>query len=84
LIISGDAGVILNKERAICISPYALSRGTVVFGTTGSGKTNTLELFIEYSINQKQNVIFVNGKGDQGLVKDLQIICKNNDYDLKV
>lgn len=76
-------GVIINKARGIYVPNDILNRGTCVFGVTGGGKTNTLELFIKYGVFNRQNIIFVNGKGDRGLCEDLKVVAENNDYDFK-
>jgi type IV secretory pathway VirB4 component len=76
--------VVLNKQRGIYIPSDALNYGTTVFGTTGGGKTNTLKLYIEFAINNRENILFINGKEDFDLYEDLKILCENNGYDLKV
>ncbi len=78
-----NLGVIINRSRGIFVPETILNRGTCVFGVTGGGKTNTLELFIEYGIFKRQNIIFVNGKGDYGLYEDLKVACENNNYNFK-
>jgi hypothetical protein len=76
-------GVILNKERNIYVPSEILNRGTIVFGVTGGGKTNTLELFVKYGILNSENIIIINGKGDIDLFNDLKVLSQNNNYVFK-
>ncbi|OAV70157.1 VirD4 component of type IV secretory pathway [Bacteroidales bacterium Barb6] len=80
-IDSGEAGVILSRKEHVIISPDSLTRGVGVFGTNGTGKTNTLELFAEEAVAAGKNLVFVNGKGDQEAEDDLYTLAKNNGYD---
>lgn len=61
--------------------PYAIENGelnkhALFVGTTGSGKTTLIYTIIEDALRRKKPIIFVDGKGDIGTIKDIQALCE--------
>jgi len=51
---------------------------TLIVGTTGSGKTTTLNHFIHSAVIRKMPLFFVDGKGDIDLAERVQGFCEDN------
>ncbi len=66
-----------KQNREITLSEKNANRHTLVVGTTGSGKTNTLCLLTETAIDKGWPIIFVDGKGDEQLGKNLTSFAKD-------
>lgn len=69
-----NAGFILGEDSSgtkVLLSEKAANTHTLVVGTTGAGKTNTLSLLVEGALEKKWPIIFVDGKGDESLGKKM-------------
>lgn len=72
--VSVNNGFVLGKDshgREVLLSEKAANTHTLVVGTTGAGKTNTLSLLVEGAIEKNWPIIFVDGKGDESLGKQM-------------
>lgn len=74
---SVSTGSIHLGSEGITQQPVSLSRKdmnlhTLILGTTGSGKTNTICNIMEHAITQGDMLIYVDGKGDLELAKNVQ------------
>ncbi|WP_052663560.1 type IV secretion system DNA-binding domain-containing protein [[Mycoplasma] testudinis] len=69
-------GIKLNQK--VIIPDEALKQPVSVVGATGFGKTTTLLHFLKYAFEENIPAIFIDGKGDQNLIKDLCLIGKEN------
>jgi hypothetical protein len=70
-----DHGVALGvdkKGKPVIVKDEELNMHALVLGATGAGKTNTLMVILESAIRRGKPVIFVDGKGDPGLIADLE------------
>ncbi|WP_165875799.1 type IV secretory system conjugative DNA transfer family protein [Hazenella coriacea] len=56
-----------------------LNMHAFICGSTGTGKTNTLLVILESAIRRGKPVIVVDGKGDPGLIKDLEELSQRYD-----
>ena len=65
-----------RKTKRVLIERKATKTHMAIIGTTGSGKTETAKHFLLDQAEQEQPTIYVDGKGDQGLKKDLKAFCK--------
>jgi hypothetical protein len=77
-----DHGVALGvdkKGKPVLVTDEELNMHALVLGATGAGKTNTLMVILESAIRRGKPVIFVDGKGDPGLVADLEKLALKYD-----
>lgn len=65
-----------RKKKRVLIERKALKQHMAIIGTTGSGKTETAKHFLLDQFEQNQPTIYIDGKGDQGLKKDLKKFCE--------
>ena len=65
-----------HKSQKLLIERKATGTHLAIIGTTGSGKTETAKHFLLDQAKQDQPTIYVDGKGDDGLKKDLRAFCK--------
>lgn len=75
--IKRDDGLYLNKN--LFIQDSALRTHTLIYGGTGCGKTNTIIHFIKYALEKNHKVVFVDGKADINLYKDVKNYCNSVD-----
>jgi len=66
-----------RQGREIILTEKNANRHTLIVGTTGSGKTNTLCLLVEGAIDKGWPIIFVDGKGDEKLGRNLTDYAKD-------
>lgn len=66
-------------KRNIILSDKAANQHTLILGTTGSGKTVTVCNIVESAINRSIPVIYIDGKGDDRLGK--QVVAYANQHD---
>jgi conjugal transfer pilus assembly protein TraD len=74
-------GVNLDKEKDINIPLKALEGHTIMFGTTGSGKTRAFEIMIAEAIHRGDTVIVIDPKGDHELKERMRIECRRSRRD---
>lgn len=68
--VATKAGFLLGSDsrgRDVVLTDENANTHTLVVGTTGAGKTNTLSLLVEGALEKKWPIIFVDGKGDESL-----------------
>jgi conjugal transfer pilus assembly protein TraD len=65
-----------NKEEEIQIPLQSLEGHTVMFGTTGSGKTRAYEVMVTQAIHRGDTVIMLDPKGDKELRERMEMECK--------
>lgn len=70
--IHGIAGV---KDKDILIPYESLEGHTIVFGTTGAGKTRMMETMIFQSVMRGETVIIIDPKGDRELREIARSAC---------
>lgn len=76
--------IYLDDEHQCKIEQKVLSQHSLVVGTTGTGKTNTLLHIVKNGFENKNKVIFIDGKADEGLIVDLQKFCLANNKKLEI
>lgn len=64
-------------EHDITIGPGEEAGHTILYGTTGSGKTRTFDLILAQKIAAGETVFIIDPKGDQGLREAAQRACIN-------
>lgn len=67
-VIEKDLGVLFKN----------LNKHTLIAGTTGSGKTYLCKKMVSQLINQKQKVIYLDGKGDETLITEFKEKYREN------
>lgn len=65
-----------KRKDDLFIKTSALSGHTLIFGTTGSGKTKLFELLISQAIERNEVVIVIDPKGDLALKHKMARICE--------
>jgi conjugal transfer pilus assembly protein TraD len=65
-----------NKEAEIHIPLKSLEGHTLMFGTTGAGKTRAYEVMVTQAIHRGDMVIMVDPKGDKELWERMKNECK--------
>ncbi len=65
-----------NQEHEILIPLPSLEGHTIMFGTTGSGKTRAYELMVTQAIHRGDTVIMLDPKGDQDLKRRMEQECR--------
>lgn len=68
----------LDDEQDLYQSVKSLSGHTVIFGTTGSGKTRLLEILTLQAINRGETVIAIDPKGDKDWEERLKTELRRN------
>ena len=69
-----------DNGRAIFLSEDALSRGTMITGATGSGKTTTLMSIMTQGVEKNKPIFFFDFKGETDIVDKLEDLAKNASY----
>ncbi|MDO8826059.1 conjugative transfer system coupling protein TraD [Methylophaga sp.] len=69
-------GLNLGKENEINIPLKSLEGHTIMFGTTGAGKTRAYELMVTQAIQRGDTVIMIDPKGDRELRDRMELECK--------
>jgi len=69
-------GVNQGYESDVNIPLKSLEGHTIMFGTTGSGKTRAYELMVTQAIHRGDTVIMLDPKGDKELKDRLELECK--------
>ena len=54
-----------------------LSGGSMITGSTGSGKTSTMKTILKQRINEKRPVVFFDYKGEEEILDDIQKYAKD-------
>lgn len=81
--IGVDLGICQDRVKCI-VSDYELNQHTLVLGTTGSGKTNTLLNIVVSCASRGLPLIYIDGKGSLALYDNLRGICNAYNRKLKV
>ena len=68
-------GLNRGQEDGIFIPLKSLEGHTIMFGTTGSGKTRAFEVLITQSIHRGDTVIVIDPKGDKELRDRMEMEC---------
>ncbi|MDO8938097.1 MAG: conjugative transfer system coupling protein TraD [Methylicorpusculum sp.] len=68
-------GLNLGKEKAVLIPLKSLEGHTIMFGTTGSGKTRAYEIMVTQAIHRGDTVIMIDPKGDKELRDRMELEC---------
>ena len=63
---------IKNNGKGIFLSEDALSRGTMITGATGSGKTRSLINIITQAIKKRKPIFFFDFKGEVDILEELE------------
>lgn len=75
-----------NNKQSLYISSKDLTGHTIVFGTTGSGKTRAYELLISQAIMRNDVVIVIDPKGDVDLkansYKVAKLLSRHHGYEV--
>jgi len=69
-------GLNLGKEKEINIPLKSLEGHTIMFGTTGAGKTRAYEIMVSQAIHRGDTVIMIDPKGDKELRDRMERECK--------
>jgi conjugal transfer pilus assembly protein TraD len=69
-------GLNLGKEHEINIPLKSLEGHTILFGTTGAGKTRAYEVMVTQAIHRGDTVIMIDPKGDKELRDRMELECK--------
>lgn len=68
-------GLNLGKEHNVSIPLKSLEGHTILFGTTGSGKTRAYEVMVTQAIHRGDTVIMIDPKGDKELRDRMELEC---------
>ena len=55
-----------------------LSGGTILTGSTGSGKTTTMKTLIKQRLDKHKSVVFFDYKGEEDILDELKLYAKDN------
>lgn len=69
-------GLNLGKEKEVLIPLKSLEGHTIMFGTTGAGKTRAYEVMVTQAIHRGDTVIMIDPKGDKELRDRMELECK--------
>ncbi len=69
-------GLNLGKENEVLIPLKSLEGHTIMFGTTGAGKTRAYEVMVTQAIHRGDTVIMIDPKGDKELRDRMELECK--------
>ena len=69
-------GIDKESRKRVQLSDKDANTHTLVLGTTGSGKTVTVLNFVESAINRQLPVIYVDGKGDYALARQVMTYAR--------
>ena len=69
-------GLNIGKEHEINIPLKSLEGHTIMFGTTGAGKTRAYEIMVTQAIHRGDTVIMIDPKGDKELRDRMELECK--------
>lgn len=75
--IRDDNFIYLDENLECKIPESALTKHSLIVGTTGTGKTNTLLHFVNNAFEKNNKIIFIDGKADEGLIDDLANFSKS-------
>jgi conjugal transfer pilus assembly protein TraD len=68
-------GLNLGKEKDVLIPLKSLEGHTIMFGTTGAGKTRAYEVMVTQAIQRGDTVIMIDPKGDKELRDRMELEC---------
>jgi conjugal transfer pilus assembly protein TraD len=68
-------GLNLGKEKDVLIPLKSLEGHTIMFGTTGAGKTRAYEVMVTQAIHRGDTVIMIDPKGDKELRDRMELEC---------
>jgi conjugal transfer pilus assembly protein TraD len=74
-------GLNRGKENEVLIPLKSLEGHTIVFGTTGAGKTRAYEVMVTQAIHRGDTVIMIDPKGDKELRDRMELECKRSGRD---
>ena len=69
-------GLNMGKENEVLIPLKSLEGHTIMFGTTGAGKTRAYEVMVTQAIHRGDTVIMIDPKGDKELRDRMELECK--------
>ena len=69
-------GLNRGKEKEILIPLKSLEGHTIMFGTTGAGKTRAYEVMVTQAIHRGDTVIMIDPKGDKELRDRMELECR--------
>lgn len=69
--------------KAVLLRDKELNMHAFISGATGAGKTNTILVILESAIRRGKPVIVVDGKGDPGLITDIEGLCRQHDREFQ-
>ena len=69
-------GLNRGKETDITVPLKSLEGHTLMFGTTGAGKTRAYEIMVTQAIHRGDTVIMIDPKGDKELRDRMELECK--------
>jgi conjugal transfer pilus assembly protein TraD len=69
-------GLNMGKENEVLIPLKSLEGHTIMFGTTGAGKTRAYEVMVTQAIHRGDTVIMIDPKGDKELRDCMELECK--------
>lgn len=68
-------GLNVGKEKDVLIPLKSLEGHTIMFGTTGAGKTRAYEVMVTQAIHRGDTVIMIDPKGDKELRDRMELEC---------
>ncbi len=68
-------GLNLGKEKDVFVPLKSLEGHTIMFGTTGAGKTRAYEVMVTQAIHRGDTVIMIDPKGDKELRDRMELEC---------
>lgn len=69
-------GLNMGKEKDINVPLKSLEGHTIMFGTTGAGKTRAYEVMVTQAIHRGDTVIMLDPKGDKELLDRMELECR--------
>lgn len=83
-----EDGVYLGRDsqtgKPVVISGQELNQHVFLCGTTGSGKTTTIQCFIDYALRNDVPLVVVDGKGDPDFAHTLSCMSKSNNREFQL
>jgi len=83
-LLNFNDNIYLNEEEGVFLQKMALSQHIGIFGTTGSGKTNSIKLILKQLIINNYKIIFIDGKNDENLIDEMRELNEKAGTKIKV
>lgn len=83
-----EDGVYLGQDnltgKPVVLSSQELNQHVFLCGTTGSGKTTTIQCFADFALRNDVPLVVIDGKGDRDFAHTLACMSKSNDREFQL